>query len=80
MYCREKIELRNLSKDEHIDYYRNELGLRRYIPNAKKHKFDRENPHGKGKTGSRMDLYDDEAQNYMERKAVIITRFRMKEI
>lgn len=66
-----EVKLRNLSKDEHIDYYRNELGLRRYIPNAKKHKFDRENPYGKGKTGSRMDLYDDEAQNLLN-KAVKI--------
>ena len=30
------VELRNLSKDEHIDYYRNELGLRRYVANEKK--------------------------------------------
>lgn len=59
-----EIELRNLSKDEHINYYRNELGIRRYIANAKKHKFDRENPYGKGKTGSRMDLYDDDLNTF----------------
>lgn len=57
-----EIELRNLAKDEHIEYYRRELGLRRYIANDKKHKFDRENSYGKGKVGSRMDLHDEEAQ------------------
>lgn len=66
-----EVELRNISKDEHINYYRVELGLRRYIANDKKHKFDRENPYGKGKVGSRMDLHDDEAQDLLN-KAVYI--------
>ena len=61
----EEIELRNLSKEEHIEYYRNELGLRKYIANDKKHKFDRENPYGKGKIGSRMDLRDEDAQELL---------------
>ncbi len=39
----EEVSLKNLSKEEHINYYRKELGLRRYIGNNKKHKFDREN-------------------------------------
>lgn len=73
-----EVELRNLSKDEHIDYYRNELGLRRYIANAKKHKFDRENPYGKGKTGSRMDLYDEEAQELLNRAVKIKGRLYAK--
>lgn len=45
----EEIELRNLSKEKHIEYYRNKLGLRKYIANDKRHKFDRENPYEKGK-------------------------------
>ena len=71
IYKKKEIELRNISKNEHIEYYRNELGLRRYIPNDKKHKFDRENPYGKGKIGSRMDLPDEEAQILLN-KAIYI--------
>ena len=67
----EEISLRNLSKEEHINHYRKELGLRRYIANDKKHKFDRENFYGKGKAGSRMDLHDEEAQDLLN-KAVEI--------
>lgn len=66
-----KVELRNISKNEHIDYYRKALGLRRYIANDKKHKADRENFYGKGKVGSRMDLCAEEAQ-YLLNKAVYI--------
>lgn len=72
------VELRNLSKDEHIDYYRNELGLRRYVANEKKHKFDRENPYGKGKTGSRMDLCDKEAQELLNKAVNIKGRLYAK--
>ncbi len=73
-----EVELRNLSKDEHIDYYRNELGLRRYIANDKKHKFDRENPYGKGKIGSRMDLRDEEAQELLNKAVYIKGRLYAK--
>lgn len=72
------VELRNLSKDEHINYYRNELGLRRYVANDKKHKFDRENPYGKGKTASRMDLEDEEAQELLNKAVYIKGRLYAK--
>lgn len=74
----EEITLRNLSKEEHIDYYRNELGLRRYIANDKKHKFDRENLYGKGKVGSRMDLHDEEAQDLLNKAIEIKGRLYAK--
>lgn len=64
-------EMRNISKDEHIYYYRQDLGLRKYCANDKKHKFDRENYYGKGKVGSRMDLSDEEAQELLN-KAIYI--------
>ncbi len=72
------IEIRNLSKTEHMDYYRNELGIRRYVANDKKHKFDRENSYGKGKVGSRMDLRDVEAQNLLNRAINIKGRLYAK--
>ncbi len=78
MVGQEEIELRNLSKEEHIDYYRNELGLRRYHGNDKKHKFDRENPYGKGKIGSRMDLHDEEAQELLNKAIDIKGRLYAK--
>lgn len=74
----EEISLRNLSKSEHISYYRKELGLRRYIANSKKHKFDRENPYGKGKVGSRMDLHDEEAQILLNKAVEIKGRLYAK--
>lgn len=73
-----KVELRNLSLNEHIDYYREELGLRRYIANDKKHKYDRENPYGKGKVGSRMDLLDEEAQDLLNKAIEIKGRLYAK--
>ena len=57
-----EICMKNISRDEHINYYRRELGIRRYVANKEKHKPDRENAYGKGRVGSRMDLPDDEAQ------------------
>lgn len=65
------VDLRNLSTNQHIEHYRIELGIRRYIANDKKHKFDRENAYGKGKIGSRMDLLDEEAQILLN-KAIYI--------
>lgn len=62
-----EIDIRNISKDEHISYYQRELGIRRYVANDIKHKFDRENPYGKGKVGSRMDLRDKEAQELLNK-------------
>lgn len=73
-----EIDIRNLSKDEHINYYRKELGIRRYIANDKKHKFDRENPYGKGKVGSRMDLQDEEAQELLNKAVQIKGRLYAK--
>ena len=74
----EKVEIRNVSKDEHIDYYRKELGVRRYIANEKKHKFDRENSYGKGKIGSRMDLQGEEAQKLLNKAIYIKGRLYAK--
>lgn len=75
--CKE-VEIRNLSKKEHIDYYRQELGIRKYVANDKKHKFDRENPYGKGKIGSRMDLHDEEAQDLLNKAIYIKGRLYAK--
>ncbi|MCI8550043.1 MAG: hypothetical protein HFI68_05530 [Lachnospiraceae bacterium] len=74
----EEVSLKNLSKEEHINYYRKELGLRRYIRNNKKHKFDRENPYGKGRIGSRMDLQDEEAQDLLNKAIEIKGRLYAK--
>ena len=74
----EEIDLRNLSKMEHINYYRKELGIRRFIANDTKHKFDRENPYGKGKVGSRMDLNDEEAQDLLNKAVEIKGRLYAK--
>ncbi len=74
----EEVYIRNLSKMEHINYYRKELGVRRYVANEKKHKFSRENPYGKGKVGSRMDLHDDEAQELLNKAVKIKGRLYAK--
>lgn len=71
-------ELRNLSKDEHIEFYRSELGIRKYIANDKKHKYDRENHYGKGKVGSRMDLCPVEAQELLNKALYIKGRLYAK--
>lgn len=73
-----EVKIRNLSKEEHIDFYRNELGIRRYVANDKKHKFDKENFYGKGKVGSRMDLHDEEAQALLNRAIYIKGRLYAK--
>lgn len=73
-----KITIRNLSKEEHIYYYRKELGIRRYVANDKKHKPDRENPYGKGKVGSRMDLREEEAQKLLNQAIEIKGRLYAK--
>lgn len=74
----EEVSLRNLSKEEHINHYRKELGIRRYIANDTKHKSDRENPYGKGNVGSRMDLCDEEAQELLNRALLIKGRLYAK--
>ncbi len=74
----EEIDIRNLSKEEHMDFYRKELGLRRYVANDKKHKLDRDNPYGKGKIGSRMDLHNKEAQDLLNKAVEIKGRLYAK--
>ncbi len=74
----EPIELRNISEEKHIDYYRKELGLRRYVPNSTKHKQDKENYYGKGKVASRMDLSHEQAQNLLNRAIEINGRLYAK--
>ena len=61
----EKVRIKNISSKEHIDYYWELLGIRIYEANNEKHKKDRDNPYGKGKVGSRMDLSDEEAQELL---------------
>lgn len=74
----EEIDIKNLSREEHINYYRKELGIRKYIANDKKHKFARENPYGKGRVGSRMDLHDEEAQELLNKAIEIKGRLYAK--
>ena len=74
----EAVDIRNLSKEEHIDYYRKDLGIRRYAANDKKHKKDRDNPYGKGKIGSRMDLHKEEAQDLLNKAVEIKGRLYAK--
>ena len=74
----EAFELRNISQNEHIEFYRNELGIRRYIANSKKHKYDKENFYGRGKVGSRMDLRDEEAQEMLNKAIYIKGRLYAK--
>jgi len=73
-----EIDIRNLSQNEHLNYYRKELGIRRYIANEKKHKFDRDNSYGKGKVGSRMDLHVEEAQELLNKAVEIKGRLYAK--
>lgn len=73
-----EINIRNISRDEHIDFYRRELGIRKYVANKEKHKPDRENAYGKGKIGSRMDLADDEAQVLLNKAIEINGRLYAK--
>ena len=68
---RDEKKIRNLSQDIHIDCYRNELGMRIYEANSEKHKKDRENPYGKGKVASPMDLGQEEAQELLD-KAITV--------
>ncbi|MCI8852306.1 MAG: hypothetical protein HFI32_02220 [Lachnospiraceae bacterium] len=61
-----EVRIKNISSKEHIRYYGNMLGIRTYEANSEKHKKDRENPYGKGKIGSPMDLSDEEAQKLLD--------------
>lgn len=61
------VALRNISCRNHILLYQGILGLRIYIPNDKKHKKDRQNPYGKGKVASPMDLDGEAAQELLDR-------------
>lgn len=72
------IELRNISKNEHIYFYGQILGIRKYKANSKKHKPNRENNYGKGKIASRMDLSDDEAQKLLNKAVYINNRLYAK--
>lgn len=73
-----KVELRNLAQTDHIEFYRCELGIRRYVANNTKHKLDKDNYYGKGKIGSRMDLPDHEAQDLLNRALYIKGRLYAK--
>lgn len=60
------IEIRNISNEDHLYYYRNILGMRIYKANDEKHKKERYNAYGKGRIGSPMDLSDEEAQKLLD--------------
>lgn len=62
----ETVRIKNISNEEHIQYYWELLGIRVYEANDEKHKRDRDNPYGKGKVGSPMDLPDEEAQELLD--------------
>ncbi len=63
----EQVSLKNIGRDEHILEHRQILGKRIYHANSGKHKKERWNSYGKGKTASPMDLDDDEAQRLLDR-------------
>lgn len=63
----EAATVRNIGMDAHIFVYRELLGRRLYRANKEKHKKKRWNTYGKGKTGSPMDLTDEEAQQLLDR-------------
>ena len=62
----ESVNIKNISNEDHINYYWELLGIRIYEANATKHKKDRDNPYGKGKVASPMDLSDEEAQELLD--------------
>lgn len=68
------VSIKNISRNEHILFYRDMLGLRIFEPNSEKHKKDRDNPYGKGKVASPMDLPDEEAQELLDRAVFIKNR------
>lgn len=67
----QEIEIKNLSKKQHFKKHRKILGLRVYKANAVKHKRNKENAYGKGKTASIMDLTDAEGQELLD-KAICV--------
>lgn len=58
----EKVEIDNIATLNHLYLHRKKLGLRCYEANSGKHKKNKKNPYGKGKTASCMDLENDAAQ------------------
>ncbi len=70
----EKVSIRNISREEHLYYHRQMLGIRIYEPNDGKHKKDKKNYYGKGKVASPMDLSDEEAQELLNRAIWIKNR------
>lgn len=62
-----EVSVKNISKEEHIDYHRKLLGKRIYRGNQEKHKRDKINYYGKGKAGSPMDLDEAQGQNLLDK-------------
>lgn len=60
-------DISNVSREEHFWTHRSKLGIRLYEANDIKHKKEKENYYGKGKTASPMDLPDQEAQELLNR-------------
>ena len=69
-----EVQIKNISCEAHINYYWDMLGIRIYEANKEKHKKDRKNAYGKGKTASPMDLPDEEAQELLDHSIWIKNR------
>lgn len=69
-----KVKLNNLATQDHVIHHGALLGLRIYEANSEKHKKDHDNPYGKGKVGSPMDLDDMEAQMLLDKAIVVNSR------
>jgi hypothetical protein len=61
----EAVSIANLSEEAHIDVHGERLGVRIFQANDEKHKKERVNYYGKGKSASPMDLDDATAQNLL---------------
>lgn len=61
------VSIANISEETHIDIHGEILGVRIYRANDVKHKKDRVNYYGKGKSASPMDLDNETAQDLLNR-------------
>ena len=73
-----EVSIRNLSKEEHLQHYESNLGIRHYHANSVKHKAHRVNKYGKGKQANPMDLEDETAQRLLNRAIFVNGRLYAK--
>ena len=69
-----EVKVNNISQEEHLNYYREKLGIRIYEANAEKHKREGKNFYGKGRVASPMDLNDEESQELLDKAIWIKNR------